>query len=77
MNIKIKVVSLEKAKEIDKVLMNVWDLFPPLYFLPEEVFGKKFDAVIAPEKENIPWFSYRTKDGWNIPNVYVETVDVI
>lgn len=77
MNIKIKVVSLEKAKEIDNIITSMWDLFPPMYFLSEEVFGKEFDAVIAPEKENIPWFCYRTKDGWYIPNVYVETADVI
>lgn len=76
MNIRIKIVSLEKAKKIDDVVTNMWDLFPPMYYLPEEIFGKELDAVIAPEKETNPWFCYYA-DNWYIPNVYVENVEEI
>ncbi len=76
MNIRIKTVSLEKAKKIDEVVTNMWDLFPSMYNLPEEIFGKELDAVIALERETIPWFCYYVDD-WYIPNVYVETVKEI
>ena len=75
MSVKIKVVSLEKAKEIDNIFCNVWPNFPPLYFLSAEVFGKEFVAKIAPEKVTIPWFCYFTENGWYIPNSYVETAE--
>ena len=75
-NIRIKTVSLEKAKKIDEVVTNMWDLFPSMYNLPEEIFGKELDAVVALERETIPWFCYYADD-WYIPNVYVETVKEI
>lgn len=80
MSVKIKVVSLEKAKEIDNIFCDMWPNFPPLYFLSEGifgegVFGKEFIAEIAPEKVTIPWFCYFTENGWYIPNIYVETAE--
>lgn len=75
MDIRIKVVSLEKAKEIDNIITSMW-AFPPMYYLPEEIFGKELDAVIALERETIPWFCYYADD-WYIPNIYVETVKEI
>ena len=75
MFVKIKVVSLEKAKEIDNIFCDVWPNFPPLYFLSGEVFGKEFVAEIAPERVTIPWFCYFTENGWYIPNIYVETAE--
>ena len=76
MNIKIKVVSLEKAKEIDKIFCDMWSSFPPLYWL-SNVFGKEFfNVTIVRESKNIPWFCYFA-DGWYIPNIYIETVEEI
>lgn len=75
MEVRIKVVSLKKAREIDNVICGVWSNFPPLYWLPEEIFGQELEADISPEKVTVPWFCYFTESGWYIPNVYVEAAE--